>query len=52
VTTPAHAADGAVLAEGRRVLIDDPGRFDGVAVVGVDMWWRCAFLWQPSGLPA
>jgi hypothetical protein len=42
--TVAHVADGlgvswntandAVLAEGRRVLIDGPGRFDGVAVVG------------------
>ena len=31
----------AVLAEGRRVLIDGPGRFDGVAVVGVDEHaWR------------
>jgi transposase len=30
------AANDAVLAEGRRVLIDDPSRFDGVAVIGVD----------------
>ncbi len=29
-------ANDAVLAEGRRVLIEDPARFDGVAVVGVD----------------
>ena len=29
-------ANTAVLAEGRRVLIEDPARFDGVAVVGVD----------------
>ncbi len=29
-------ANDAVLAEGKRVLIDDPSRFDGVAVVGVD----------------
>jgi len=31
-----NTANDAVLAEGRRVLIDGPGRFDGVAVVGVD----------------
>ncbi len=36
-----HTANDAVLAEGRRVLIDGPGRFDGVAVVGVDEHaWR------------
>ena len=29
-------ANEAVLAEGRRVLIDDPNRFDGVQVIGVD----------------
>ena len=29
-------ANNAVLAEGKRVLIDDPGRFDRVAVIGVD----------------
>ncbi len=29
-------ANDAVLAEGKRVLIDDPNRFDGVVVVGVD----------------
>lgn len=34
-------ANDAVLAEGRRVLIEDPARFDGVAVVGVDEHaWR------------
>jgi len=34
-------ANDAVLAEGKRVLIDDPGRFDGVRVVGVDEHvWR------------
>jgi len=34
-------ANDAVLAEGKRVLIDDPSRFDGVAVVGVDEHvWR------------
>ena len=31
-----NTANDAVLAEGRRVLIDDPARFDGVRVVGVD----------------
>jgi hypothetical protein len=36
-----HTANAAVIAEGRRVLIDDPARFDGVAVVGVDEHaWR------------
>jgi hypothetical protein len=29
-------ANDAVLAEGHRVLIGDPARFDGVAVIGVD----------------
>jgi transposase len=34
-------ANDAVLAEGRRVLIDDPDRFTGVAVIGVDEHcWR------------
>jgi len=31
-----HTANDAVLAEGRRVLIGDPQRFDGVKVLGVD----------------
>jgi transposase len=36
-----NTANDAVLAEGRRVLIDDDTRFDGVAVVGVDEHvWR------------
>lgn len=36
-----NTANDAVLAEGRRVLIDDPHRFDGVAVLGVDEHaWR------------
>ncbi len=36
-----NTANAAVLDEGRRVLIDDPGRFDGVKVVGVDEHvWR------------
>ena len=36
-----NTANDAVLAEGKRVLIDDPGRFDGVAVLGVDEHvWR------------
>jgi transposase len=34
-------ANDAVLAEGRRVLIDDPARFDGVQALGVDEHvWR------------
>ncbi|WP_156252033.1 ISL3 family transposase [Pseudactinotalea terrae] len=36
-----HTANTAVLAEGKRRLIDDPHRFDGVAVIGVDEHaWR------------
>lgn len=35
-----NTANDAVLAEGRRVLIDNPRRFDGVRVIGVD---------EPSG---
>jgi transposase len=36
-----NTANDAVLAEGRRVLINDPTRFDGVAVLGVDEHvWR------------
>ena len=36
-----NCANTAVLDEGRRVLISDPGRFDGVAVLGVDEHvWR------------
>jgi transposase len=36
-----NTANDAVLAEGRRVLIDDPERFDGVKVIGVDEHvWR------------
>lgn len=36
-----NTANNAVLAEGRRVLIADPGRFDGVRVIGVDEHvWR------------
>jgi transposase len=31
-----HTANTAVLAEGRRRLIEDPHRFDGVMVLGVD----------------
>lgn len=35
------AANTAVLAEGKRRLIDDPGRFDGVTTIGVDEHvWR------------
>ena len=36
-----NTANDAVLAEGRRVLIADPGRFQGVRVIGVDEHvWR------------
>jgi transposase len=36
-----NTANDAVLAEGRRVLIEDPGRLDGVRVIGVDEHaWR------------
>ena len=36
-----NTANDAVLAEGKRVLIDDSARFDGVAVIGVDEHvWR------------
>ena len=36
-----NTANDAVLAEGQRVLINDPTRFDGVSVVGVDEHvWR------------
>ncbi|CCW09688.1 Mobile element protein [Rhodococcus aetherivorans] len=31
-----NTANDAVLAEGKRVLIDDPHRLDGVQVLGVD----------------
>ncbi|MCW1065339.1 transposase, partial [Streptococcus anginosus] len=35
------AANAAVLAEGKRRLIDDPARFDGVTTIGVDEHvWR------------
>ncbi len=36
-----HTANTAILAEGKRRLIDVPGRFDGVRVIGVDEHvWR------------
>ena len=36
-----HTANTAVLAEGHRILINDPHRFDGVHVLGVDEHvWR------------
>jgi transposase len=36
-----NTANEAVLAEGKRVLINDPDRFDGVGVIGVDEHvWR------------
>ena len=39
-----NTANDAVLAEGRRVLIDDPARFDGVTAVGVD-----EHVWRHTG---
>ncbi|AZZ55755.1 ISL3 family transposase [Rathayibacter iranicus] len=36
-----HTANEAVLTEGKRVLIDDPTRFEGVTTIGVDEHvWR------------
>ncbi|MBT1004481.1 ISL3 family transposase [Paenarthrobacter sp. DKR-5] len=36
-----HTANSAVLTEGKRRLIDDPGRFDRVSAIGVDEHvWR------------
>ncbi|MFK5160777.1 ISL3 family transposase, partial [Propionibacterium freudenreichii] len=36
-----NTANDAVLAEGKRVLINDPARFDGSKVIGVDeLVWR------------
>jgi transposase len=36
-----NTANDAVLAEGNRTLVNDPGRFDGVTVIGVDEHdWR------------
>ena len=36
-----NTANDAVLAEGKRVLIEDPGRFDAVTAIGVDEHvWR------------
>lgn len=36
-----HTANDAVVAEGWRVLINDPHRFDGVITIGVDEHvWR------------
>ncbi|KZX19685.1 ISL3 family transposase [Rathayibacter tanaceti] len=36
-----HTANDAILTEGRRILIDDPTRFDGVTTIGVDEHvWR------------
>ncbi len=36
-----NTANDAVLAEGKRLLIEDPARFDGVRVIGVDEHvWR------------
>ena len=36
-----NTANAAILAEGQRILIDDPDRFEGVRVIGVDEHvWR------------
>ena len=36
-----HTANTAILAEGKRRLIEDPGRFAGVTTIGVDEHvWR------------
>ena len=36
-----HTANTAIIEEGRRMLIDDPERFDGVTTIGVDEHvWR------------
>ncbi|MDK9324890.1 hypothetical protein FAM23853_000382, partial [Propionibacterium freudenreichii] len=35
------AANDAILAEGRRRLIDDPARFEGVTTIGVDEHGEC-----------
>ena len=38
---PGRAANTAVLTEGQCLLINDPGRFEGVRVIGVDEHvWR------------
>lgn len=38
-----HTANTAILTEGKRLLIDDPARFDGVRVIGVD-----EHVWRPT----
>ncbi|MDT0144547.1 ISL3 family transposase [Microbacterium sp. PRC9] len=38
-----HTANSAILAEGKRRLIDDPARFDGVTTIGVD-----EHVWRPT----
>ena len=41
LAVPWNTASGAVLAEGRRVLTEDPDRFDGVTAIGADEHvWR------------
>lgn len=42
---PWHTANTAILAEGKRRLIDDPARFDVVTTIGVDehAWRRTRF---------
>jgi len=47
-----NTANDAVLAEGKRVLISDPARFEGVAVIGVDesQWCRQAAIGRTGGV--
>jgi len=46
-----NTANDAVLAEGKRMLIDDESRFDGVKVIGVDehVWRHEALLVSDGG---
>jgi len=52
---PGRAANTAVLGEGQRLLINDPTRFDGVRVIGVDErlfrvecgWAGARLSWNP-----
>ncbi|GFZ82896.1 hypothetical protein GCM10011359_09540 [Nesterenkonia alkaliphila] len=40
-----HTANSAIIAEGKRRLIDAPGRFNGVTTIGVDEHvWRHTWL--------
>ena len=47
-----NMANNAVLAKGKRVLIPDPTRFDGVRVLGVDeQVWRRSRFRLPTSCP-